>query len=383
MYAMHSRSLRDDALDVVRHLVTVIGPRGATSLAEAQAAAYVDGRLRRAGMRVTADTFRAPTSLGLTFAIVSLLGILAALLTHWLPFPSLLLALWGLALVIRDGLVPLPVLAAQRDSQNIVGTRACEKPPCCRVVLLAPLDSLPNTSRLGQFASPHRLAIIGRISAFSLLALLALLHLLNARDIWWYGQALPAAYLLITMLPLRTNIGVSPGGAGALAVLLSSAERLNTLRSVELWTVALGATATGNNGLRNLLERYPFPRDETLFIALEAIDHGYLTYASREGVLKQSPADSLLTQLAATVDADDPLIDAEPRPYRNAPSIVAPLHTRGYRALTLRTHTHTPGITTSDNVLDSFDPRMLERATRLLVGIVKQLDNIPQTADQA
>ncbi len=376
MLFMHLPSLRDDVLDVVRYLVKDIGPRRATSLAEAQAAAYVDGRLRRAGMRVAADTFRASVQTNPVYAIVPLLGVVAALLTPWFPLPSLLLALWGIGLTLGNALSPPPpFLASRRDSQNIVGTRASEKTPRWRVVLIAPLDSLPKRTGLGQFVGPQRVAVIGHVIAFSLVALLALLQFFRPTDIWWYGLILPALYLLLSVFFLRQDVSSSPGGAGALAVLLSVAERLHTLHYVELWTVALGATATGNTGLYNMLERYPFPRNETCVIALELLDSGQLSYASREGIFQQHIPDALLVRFAATADANDPLINVEPRPYRDAPSIAAPLYRRGYRALTLLTRQDTIDDLSQDGEVAGLDPQVLERATRLVVGIIRQLDD--------
>lgn len=373
---MHLPSLRDDLLDVVRYLVKDIGPRRATSLAEAQAAAYVDGRLRRAGMRVSADTFRAAVHINPLYGIVPLLGVVAALLTCWFPLPSLLLALWGIGLTVGNALVPPPPFPAfRRDSQNIVGTRASEKMPRWRVVLIAPLDSVPKRTGLSQFVGAQRIAVLGQVTAFGLVALLALLQLLRPTDTWWYGLILPAVYLLLSVLFLRQDVGASPGGAGALAVLVSVAERLHPLRYVELWTVALGATATGNAGLYNLLDRYPFPRQETCVIALELLDSGQLTYASREGVLQQHTPDPLLARFAATADANDPLINIEPRPYRDAPSIAAALYTRGYRVLTVLTHQDMIDDLVPDNEMAGFDPQVLDRATRLIMGIVRQLDD--------
>lgn len=380
---MRVRSPRNDSLDVVRHLVTVIGPRRATSLAEAQAAAYIDGRLRRAGMRVSADTFSAPTCLGLTYALLFLLGLSTAVLTFWMPFLAVPLALCGLGLAVGDALVgPIPLFAPHRDSQNIVGTQASEKQPRWRVVILAPLDSLPSSSGIHRFTGPRRLAVLSRMTVFLLLALLALLQQVEPGGMWKYGQLVLVACLLVTVLPFPQSSGASPGGAGALAVLLAAAERLNTLHVVELWAVALGATATGNSGLHNLLARYPFPKIETLLLALETIDQGHLTYASREGVLRQRPADSLLTRIVAAIDASDPTINAEPRPYNVAPSIADPLHRRGYRALTILTHSDALERDASgESALKQIDPQSIERATRLVVGIVQYLDSDQAGAD--
>lgn len=373
-----SYSRRDEAYDAVYHLTT-IGPRLATSLAEAQAAAYIDGRLRRAGMRVIVDTFQAPVGPGLTYLLLSGLAGLAALLTGWMPLPSLLLALWGLALSIGDGMIaPLPIIGARRDSQNVIGTRASEKLPRWRVVLLAPLDSAPAGGGGAGLSGSRRTAVIGRSIAFALLALLALAALLDrSRLAWWYLQIFPTTYLLLSGLPLQAAARVralqARGRSGALAVLLSAAERLSHLRQVELWTVAVGATATGSGGIEDFLARYPFPRPETLWVGIESIDQGQLSFASREGTLRGTRPDSLLTRLVTDADAADELIDLEPRPYTDAPSICAPLLARGYRAITLVTHSGL-GTSPARPPAEVIDSQMLERATRLVTALVNRLD---------
>ncbi len=379
-HAMHTRSARDEVVEVSRHLLTVIGRRQATSLAEAQAAAYVDGRLRRAGMHVNADTFQAPVNAGLLYPLLALLALGTGLLAHWLPLPASLFALWLLFVALSDALIPFPpLLTIRRDCQNIIGTRASEQRPRWRVVLLAPLDSAPDRTTRNNWIAGQRMAVLGRSIALALLALLAFLHAIRPHENWSYAQVLPLSYLLVTHLLLPVRIGTAPGGAGALAVLLAAAERLNALHTVELWTIALGATATGNTGLYNLLQRYPFPRTETLFLNLEVLDRGQLTYATREGVLQTQRADPLLIRLAATVDANDPLINAEPRPYHTAPSIAAPLRRQGYRALTFLTHVPADTDLAIDTPLAQIDPQVLERATRLVVGMVQHLDTEPIT----
>jgi len=379
-HTMHARSAYDEVVEVSRYLLTAIGRRQATSLAEAQAAAYVDGRLRRAGMRVNADTFQAPINMGLLYPLLALLALGTGLLAHWLPLPASLFALWLLLVALSDGLIPLPpLLTIRRDCQNIIGTRASEQRPRWRVVLLAPLDSAPDRTIRNSWIAGQRMAVLGRSIALGLLALLASLHAIRPHENWSYAQALPLSYLLVTHLLLPVRIGTAPGGAGALAVLLAAAERLNALRTVELWTIALGATATGNTGLYNLLQRYPFPRSETLFLNLESLDRGQLTYAAREGVLHVRRADPLLIRLAATIGAADPQINVEPRSYHTAPSIAAPLQRQGYRVLTFLTYVPADTDLALDTPLAQIDPQVLEQATRLVVSIVQHLDTEPLT----
>lgn len=372
---------REEASEVVDHLLHNIGVRRATSLAEAEAAAYLDGRLRRAGLGVSIEIFRTARHGGYVYLLLGLLALLAAILARWMVLPSFLLASWGLALTLSDLLLaPLPVLAPRRESQNVHGSRACEKTTRWRLVLLAPLDTALRCDGIYSLSGRHRNALIARCLAAGLLTLFALLNMLDpALPIWRYLAFAPAIYLLLSGLPLQpltpSHSASASGRAAALAVLPRVAEQCRHLRQVEVWFLALGATATGPAGLHDLLQRYPFPKAETLWIGIEQIDQGQLTFTTREGLLREYPADTLLTRLIADVDAADDTIDIEPRAYNHTASLVTPLLRRGYRAVTLvsrPTFANLPANSSNSAGIDT--PDMIDRTTRLLLGIIRRLD---------
>jgi hypothetical protein len=142
---------------------------------------------------------------------------------------------------------------------------------------------------------------------------------------------------------------------------------------VELWAVALGATASGG-GIENLLARYPFSRAETLLIALDRLDAGRLAFVTREGRLRELPSDPQLLELAAAADAVDPVVDAEPRPAR-VPTLAAPLLARGYRALAITSYDRPLLARAPDDPLTALDSQLISQATRLTVAIVRALDD--------
>ena len=119
---------RDEAHEIeglLEHLAATAKERAPTSPAEAAAAAFVNGRLRRAGMGVSTYELRAVRRPGGAYMIVGALGLLAAALAPFAPLPSLLLALLLLGALLYDALgAPIPPVGPRRASQNIVGTRA-------------------------------------------------------------------------------------------------------------------------------------------------------------------------------------------------------------------------------------------------------------------
>src|SRR5262249_27418408 len=181
------------------------------------------------------------------------------------------------------------VLARRRPSQNVIATRAANSAPRRRIVLLAPLDSPPAMGYVGRLLADDVRPQIGRAAAYGLLALLALLALpsdlaFELRRMIWFAQFLPVAYLLlIAALELwLQRAPPTPGAishAGALAVLLASAEELSVVERTELWAVALGATRSGA-GLADFLRRYPFDREMTLFVEIVGIGAGPLSYVT-------------------------------------------------------------------------------------------------------
>jgi hypothetical protein len=337
-------------------------------------------------MNVSADPFLAPTSLSLTYLLLSLLGVLAALLAGGAPFPSLLLALWLLGVALIDArVVPLLLPLSYRNSQNIVGNQACELPPRWRVVLLSPLDAPGEAGWLSQYARWRQSVGAGRVLAFGLLALLSLLRLVRPSDLWWYGQIVPVVYLLISLFPLRSSnhAYTSLGSAGALAVLLTVTELLPPLRAVEVWVVALGATTTGNSGINDLLARYPFPTERTLFLALEKVDSEELGYVAHEVAEGRRSTPSLLAHLAHQASTKVPSLQIQPARSRTVNPLAIPLHRRGYRVLTLRTSGNPASLhhlvehdeNKENEGDDSGASGVFEQVARFIVAMVQNLDN--------
>ncbi len=379
------RRLREAPQDAVNRIAGEIGARRATSLGEAQAAAYLDGRLRRAGLRVSADAFRAPAGVGWDGLALALLAFVGVILYYWVPLPSLALSVWNCAIAVVGFLRPSnQFLTHKRPSQNVIATRALEAAPRWRVVLLAPLDTPPATRQIVRRLSAGMQLLLGRMiacAAITVLALLAFFGPFEVRLLLWYAQFVAVAYLIMLAVleawQLRAPATAGAANhAGALAAMLESADTLNTLTQTELWAVALGATDSGA-GLADLLRRYPFDPLMTLFIGLESIGSGLLSYVTREGRLPQRSADPLLVRLVAETDAADPLINVEPRPYYSEPTLIYALHRARYRNLTIiglngdgspaqrGSPTDTP---------DQIDAEMIDRAVRLIVGIVKLID---------
>ncbi len=373
------RYRRHDPLDVMRFLLYT-GQRPSTGVAEARAAAYVDSRLRRAGMQVSADTYRAATRSGWMAVLYAMSGVLALLVrvATDLLLPACLLAGYGMLLILVDTLsLPLRPIAAERDSQNIVAVRASRSsttgtpptPPRRRVVLLAPLDTPP--ARRGAMALFGRGPVAHLLRLFAYLLLLGLL--VAAVPLW--VQALPVLYLLLVAVPPagRTHPIDLFGSSGALAAMIATVEQLPPPEHTEVWAVALGATTTSTAGIEDLLARYPFGWEDTLLIALPHIGEGDLLLAERSGLLRQYAADAQLAEslhLMAARVAVTLAAEHDPDP----PAYVVLLHRRGYRLIELVSRGDPLPHLPQDEAMVRLTFENLEPLSRLLIGVISYLD---------
>jgi hypothetical protein len=264
-----------------------------------------------------------------------------------------------------EGPAPIGQALGGRSSQSVVGVRAAassEREPRWRVVLTAPLDSVPQL--------PPRRILLALLQIAGMEAILLAAFLVTELAALRWAIAAGSAILLAVvagMLRGRRRRGPQPAilGAGELATLIAVAEELGELQQVELWTVALGAGSAGDAGVRDLLERYPFGFD-TCFINLHHMTTGQPVFVTREGLLRERRSDRRLLVVASEADAADVTINAEPRQLR-ARTLATLLFRRGYRTITISSHADGHGPPQPD-------PQTLERCVKLVVGMIRELD---------
>jgi hypothetical protein len=121
---------------------------------------------------------------------------------------------------------------------------------------------------------------------------------------------------------------------------------------------------------------YPFPRSSTYVLNLDTVGAGELGVIAREGTLLSRRADPQLLELASQSESGDIAIDADPRVQylENSEAQVAAV--RGFRAMSIMAleggrpaHWHWP-----TDTLEQVHGDLLERTTRLVVGIARRLD---------
>jgi hypothetical protein len=370
------RRLRDAPIDNLHRLTEEIGGRPGTSLGEARAAALLDGRLRRAGLRASADTFRtrpAPGFEGLAIAGLAAIGVLTF---YWLPYLACALQCVGLGLALVTAGRREPLVGRQRTSQNVIATRASIDERRQRLVLLARLDT---PLRIGFLASAFggRRLIWLRALAVVLLAICSLIGVVDPDWTWLYAQSAVFVGLLVLvgldLLALRRSAThVEAAEAAGMAVLLAACEAIDELRHTELWAVGVGASYTGA-GLADLLQRYPFG-DEAVFIGLEGFAAGPPAYITAEGWPQAHPVQPELLALVAAVAAD-PRNGVRPLTHTGAATMIADL---GWAGRSISVACLGPERQSEADLSVS-----LEQAARLVVSIARALDAAPKVSPPA
>ncbi|MFV9502931.1 MAG: hypothetical protein AB4911_00040 [Oscillochloridaceae bacterium umkhey_bin13] len=377
-------TLRDESRELevlISQLADHTNERAPTSPGEATVAAFANGRLRRAGLGVGTYELRVTPRPGLIYAALGLLGLVSALLTGLAPVVALLLALNLLIFLLADRFAtPIPSLGRRRSSQNIVATRAIEgaaglapTTPRWRLVLLAPLDRGLIQPGLACLAGRSSRAFGLRLLSASLLISGALGALLSVE--WWWlatlGGGLGSSLLLGTIW-LAPQPQPQDGNLAALAAVIAAAERLSHLVKVELWVVAVGASSSDPRGVSSLLSRFPFDREQTLFLAFEQLSGRQLAYLTHEGA--GGHADPQLANLVAQARQHDPLANAQAQRQSQPSSLAAPLRRHGYRTLTLcGSGTAVPSVAN-----EPLEAALVDAATRLITAIVHQLEALPE-----
>jgi hypothetical protein len=233
------------ATEHLHQLATVIGPRPATTDAEAEAADYIESVFREHGVDVERQEFDSPRTYGWAFGVYHLLTIGAAVASGWdfLAWPavavSVLVAfLFWMDMDTRFGLSGW--LPPKGPSQNVIArhvpkARRGERPT--RVVLVAHYDTAKASvafapSMVKNFATTFALMKWCTLLV-PVFVLAGALPLTASWDPWlWYATIAVSAYLVV---PLVINVhrelfmpavdGANDNASGV-AVLLGVMERI-------------------------------------------------------------------------------------------------------------------------------------------------------------
>lgn len=233
----------------MRHVIELaenIGPRPATTDAEAEAAAYIEGVLAARGLDVERQEFDSPRTYAWAYVAYHLLTIAAAVASRWFPVPALVVAgiaailLW-LDLDLRFGLTSL---MPKGPSQNVIGRhvpRARRGERLHKVVVVAHYDSARaslafSPSMVKGFATTFGLMKALTIAVPVLILIAATPWLKNLPGGWswvpYYVTLAASAYLLVPLfINIHREVAMKPvpganDNASGVAAMLGVLERV-------------------------------------------------------------------------------------------------------------------------------------------------------------
>ncbi len=316
------------ALEHARHIATRIGPRGAATPEEKQAADYAQRQMQQLGLRdVHAETFRTSSAGWLPITIIfsiAVWGVFACWSLFYLTQTRLVgallaaglclaaLALLYLELTLRDH--PVRRLTARNTSHNAIGRLAPVGTIKQRVVLISNLDTPPAAPVL---KTPRRARLFRAVFYIGVVSLpgSVILYLLGGLDIWEWAFVFAGIFGLlqsaVVVQSLRADHGeFTPGAndnASGLGTALALAERLRgtPLQNTEVWVACCGSHTAGGSGLRALLRQHADELDTAWFIGFEGVGVGdQLLYFAREGWLHRPVHPAVRDLIARTAEAN-------------------------------------------------------------------------------
>jgi Peptidase family M28 len=296
---------RRDAVQQI-DAITSIGPRRAGSEAERRTARHLQGRLQELGRVAELEPTRVRPNFALTHLVHAVAGIVASVLSVYVPTAGLILAvvatvsafgdLTGSSALVRS-LMPL------RASQNVVSDEDNGKPGL--IVLVAHYDA-PLTGMLAD-----RRLTLWPLALFASLGVITLCAVgrLAGLDATWFTviQFIPTV-VLIVLTPAFADTAISDvdegradNASGVAAAIQLAESHSGRLTHFDLMVLFTGASAHCGLGMRAWLKRHRRELDPeaTAVISLDNIAGGEPVYAVKEGPVFASRMHPALVEIAA------------------------------------------------------------------------------------
>ncbi|HET6498632.1 MAG TPA: M28 family peptidase [Coriobacteriia bacterium] len=309
------------AAEHVHHLATVIGPRPATTDAEAEAAEYIESVLLGRGMEVERQEFECPRTYGWTYALYHALTIAAAVASGWdvLRWPAFAVSalvafsLWR-DLDTRSGLSRW--LPPKGPSQNVIARhvpRSRRGERAQRVVIVAHYDTARASlafapSLVKNFATTFALMkwLTIAVPVFVLAGALAVTAPWD--PYLWYATMAVAAYLLVPLLiNVHRELAMSAvdganDNASGVAVMLGVAEHVapaaEDLPAPLSRPSARAGQAARESGVPGDDESAPVSRARSLEFETVEFEAVGTRGPAPEGESDHEPAESVATRVA-------------------------------------------------------------------------------------
>jgi hypothetical protein len=388
-------TMQSSAMDHIRHLAGVIGPRGSTTPQEREASTYVQGRFEAAGLETRWEPFRAPVSGWMPFAIAASTGLLGLALVALgsrlgASVAALLMGVATASVFLEMYFRPnaLRPLVPKGDSQNVWARVPAAGEPTRRVVLVGHVDTHRTP---WVFTSPARLAFFRVVTTLGVasfvlgtLAFVAIAAFdVDALRAW--SLLLGPVFLVVlalTVQPDRTPFthGANDNASGA-AIVVSLAERLarEPLPRTEVWALATGCEEVGSYGAQAFLRRHAAALPGLYAISIDNVGGrgAGVCHTSVEGmVFPLRPAPELVAA-AERVALARPELGAYALPYTTLHTDATAFMSRGVPSLSFVGLTPAgvlPDWHQASDTLEHVDAGTVARTEAFVLALLRDLD---------
>ncbi len=399
--AAEAQEIGARALEHVRHLSVDIGPRGSATEGERRASEYAAAEMRRAGLDVRVESFRAYWTYSLPWGLVAVLMAASGVLLWLSPRAALLIATLNLPFyfLLASGRGDVGAVFPKRPSQNVwgripaAGTPPGDQPPH-RVVLMAHLDS----TRAALPYAPKALKNLRASHTLNMVSALALFFLTLA-GVWAQEAASPAVLLvarvaasifaLISVYALAVLVhrelfmpyvhGANDNASGAgLTLALGEHYARNPLPNTEIWCVFTGCEESGYPaGARRFVDAHLEDLRQAEILVLDNLGAGNLRHLTREGITLPLAMDEGLLRLARRTGRRHGDWDVRDSVCNLGYTDATPALCAGLRAVVLWAEGpdgFLPNYHWVTDVFEHVEPETLNRAAALVTEMVGAID---------
>lgn len=388
----------DQAMEHVRHLSVVIGPRHPTSRAEREAAAYVHQAIRRIDGRweLTNQPFRSVG--GFRFRIAPLAMLVGLSLWSGLTrsrrrqFAAGVTSV-GLSVLARDAFLLRPAVweswLKRGESENVIVRIPPRGKIRRRVVFVAHLDSGVHRLTTDPRLVRHLPRTLGGVTLLALVG--GVLTLLAGRNQRWRtvrtlsgGLAMGGAALAVIDELGPDSQGANGNASGVAALLgLAAALHQRPLENTEIVLAFTGAATAMGTGADSLATHYAAEWKDALWVVVNSVGTGELCWATRHGISPYAhyyphPDALRVIERVANARPDLGLMGKEMLSLDE----VSILRDRDLRALALMGYDRVSGLIPNwrqdGDTIHAVDPAMLERAVETIWTTARVID---QAAD--
>ena len=298
-----------DAEDV--EALASIGPRRAGTEPERRAARYLEQRLKEMGRDARSEPTRIRPNIALTHLIHAVAGVVASVLSVYVPIAGLILALVATLSAFGDltGSFPLVrLLTPARASQNVVSDEDNGKPGL--IVLAAHYDVPPAGLLANRRLAFWPKALFGSLALITVCSAIRLLGI----DATWFTliQFIPTV-VLIALTPVLADTAIAgsqddpaDNAAGVATALRLAESHANRLTHFDVIAVFTGGSAQFGLGMQAWLKRNRRDLDPrgTAVISIDNLHRGDPACAVKEGAVFAARMHPTLVELARECGAE-------------------------------------------------------------------------------